>query len=283
MIVSVFADEINNDDPVRALALAREWGVSHVEIRSLPEGRFPRIPDGRLGEYGRQITDHGLAVSGVSPGFLKCPWDVVTVMGALAAGLPRACEWALRLGTDRVSEFTFRRAGATVPSEAIDLLGRASEVVAANGCRLAVENVSGCWGDTGQAAAGIIRRVDAERIGLCWDPGNSARSGGASPFGPEYEEVKDLIAQVHLKSFDPGSGQWALLDGGMVDWADRLAALEADGFDGFLVIETHQREAVLPEDGSGLSAGERNTRRNLELLWTWLDASGGPGAVVDQC
>ena len=274
MKLSAFTDEISPDSPERAIALAREWGIEHLELRLLSGGRFPAVPDGELQRLSRQIADAGLAVSGVSPGFFKCRWDDPEAERGMSVGLPRACEWAKRLGTDLVTCFGFHRDPTQQrPPAVVDLLGRMAEVVRAHGCRLALENEAVCWGGTGLEAAGIIRQVGADLLSLCWDPGNALRAGAARPFPDEYEQLKDLVSHVHMKNFDPVRGSWSLIAEGAVDWPGQLAALAGDGYDGFLVIETHLHvspDAFRFVDGP-LSGLEGNTRRNLRFVRACLE------------
>jgi sugar phosphate isomerase/epimerase len=206
MKLSIFADEIS-PDPERAVRLAAGWGIPCVEVRSLPGGRFPMVDDAELERFHRLVDDAGLAVSGVSPGFFKGPVDDPAVGRLMDEGLPRACQWARRWGTDLVSCFGFRRdpRGAP-PAEVIDNLGKMARIAARHGCRLALENEAVCWGDTGLEAAGIVRQVGADNLFLLWDPGNSARAGSACPYPDEYEQFKDRVIHMHLKNYDPQTG-----------------------------------------------------------------------------
>ena len=113
-----------------------------VEVRGLAGGRFPRVSDDELETFANRVQDAGLKVSGVSPGLCKCPVDDSSVEPDLAELLPRACEWALRLGTDRVSAFAFRRNDdvSEPPQAVVDRLGEMAATTAANGCRLTLEN-----------------------------------------------------------------------------------------------------------------------------------------------
>lgn len=276
MKLSAFTDEIN-PDPARAVQLASAWNIPCVEVRSLPGGRFPMVADAELEEFHKIVTGAGLAVSGVSPGFCKCPVDDPSVPQTLAAGLPRACEWAQRWGTDLVSCFAFNRGGADVPSAVpaavVDQMARMAEITAQNGCRLILENEAVCWGATGLEATEIIRQIDSDHFTLLWDPGNSARAGSTRPYPDEYEQLKELVTHVHLKNFDPATGQWSLMEKGVVDWPAQLAALRRDQYDGFVVIETHLRIspdefAVVDDD---LDALEANSRRNLDYLRSLMD------------
>ena len=274
MPIAIFTDEINREDPLRALQLAAQWGVGHVEVRTLPGGRYPQPSDGELTDFYHMVRDQGLVVSGVSPGFCKGDWEDESVAEVLAEGLPRACQWARRWGTDLVSCFGFKRGdGDQVPAAVVDLLGRMADIAAAHGCRLVLENQAVCWGNTGLEAAAIIAQVGADKLRLCWDPGNSARAGSASPFPDEYQQLKGLIEHVHLKNFDPAAGKWSLMETGTVDWPGQLAALAADGYSGYLVVETHlsiSPDAFEPID-SDLQGLEANTWRNLQYLRRLLD------------
>ncbi len=268
-MISIFTDEINREDPLRAVELAAEWGVTHVEVRSLVGGRFPRVRDEEMEAFYARVCDAGLAVSGVSPGFFKCPIDDPSVAEGLSEGLPRACEWARRWGTDLVSGFGFDRGqGEGVPAEVVDRVGEMADIVSREGCRLALENEPVCWGGTGLEAAQMIRQIGVDRITLCWDPGNSARAGSACPYPDEYETVKDLVAHVHVKNYDPRTGGWVIAERGVVDWPGQLKALRSDGYGGFVVVETHLAISpdafeVVDPTFSGLEA---NSLRNLKFV-----------------
>lgn len=271
MKLSVFSDEIS-PDPVRAIELAVAWGIPAVELRGLPGGRFPAVDDGVIEDFARRVADAGLAVSGVSPGFFKCPHDDPRVEAGLAEGLPRACEWAQKLGTDLVTCFAAVRGAEEMPGAIVDMLGRMTQIAAAQGCRLALENEAGCWGGTGDETAALIRRVGDGRLRLCWDPGNAVKAGADCPYPGEYQGLKDLVAHLHVKNFDPQVGGWALIETGTVDWPGQLAALKEDGYDGYLVIETHLKTAPAGFAGAAdLTPLEANTRRNLEYLRAHVD------------
>lgn len=279
MKVAAFADEINREDPDRALLLARRWGLAAIEVRALPGGRFPRLPDAALDGLARRVRDAGLAVSGVSPGLSRLPVEDPRVDGEIGEVLPRACDWARHWGTDLVSCFGFARGGAphgsaAFPTAVVDTLGRMARTAVAHGCRLVLENEAVCWGDTGDEAAALVRAVGAG-LRLCWDPGNSARAGALRPFPDEYAGLRDLTAHVHVKNYDPAAQAWSLVEAGAVAWPGQLRALAADGYDGWLVVETHTAAPPvgappLADAGQLLAPLEANTLRNLRALRAWL-------------
>ena len=272
MKLSVFTDEINPSLP-RALQLTQEWGLAHVEIRTVMGGRFPRLEDGDLVDLAKSVKDAGLAVSAVSPGYFKCLVGDAEIELGISEGLPRACEWALKLGTRSVSSFAFRRSEGAMPAQVVDYLGRMAEVATAAGCRLLLENEAGCWGGTGREAADIIRQVGSDRLGLCWDPGNAARAGG-DPLA-EFDQVRSITEHVHLKNYDPAEGTWSVLDHGVVDWPAIIASLRDSDYEGFLILETHTdislHEFALLE--GQLDGKEGNTLHNLKYLRELLDGS----------
>ena len=118
----------------------------------------------------------------------------------------------------------------------------------------------------------IIRHIGADKLQLCWDPGNAARAGATAPFPEEYEQLKELVAHVHLKNFDPQNNAWSLIERGMVDWPGQLTALKADGYQGYIVVETHlgERDTTYPDYYPDLHSLEANTRRNLDYLQSVL-------------
>lgn len=279
MQVAAFTDEINREDPVRALHLATRWNIPAVEIRLLPGGRFPLVADTVLQDMSRMLDDAGRTVSGVSPGLFKCATDDDEVQTGITETLPRACEWARIWGTDRVSVFGFGRSAEPHGSGGFSTtvcnrLAQMCDVAAAAGCRLVLENEAVCWGDTGAEAAALIRAVGAERLSLCWDPGNAARAESAAPVA-EYADFVELVTHVHLKNFDPEHGGWSLMDTGLVDWPAQLRALAADDYEGHLVIETHtatQPDGAAPvvDAGENLAPLEANSLRNLQYLRSLL-------------
>lgn len=286
MQLAAFTDEINREDPQRALDLAAAWGLTHVEVRGLPGGRFPRLDDGALRDFGGRIADAGLAVSGVSPGIYKGPVDDLAAAGAVAEDLPRACDWARRWNADLVSCFGFARGDAARPAGApdeppvqvVDRLAEMARIAAAHECRLVLENEAVCWGDTGVEAAALLRRVGAGNLRLCWDPGNAARAGSADPFPGEYGQLRDLVAHVHLKNYDPAGDRWSPMEVGVVDWPGQLRALAGDEYGGFLVIETHTELSLTDfgltaTDPTDLSPLEEASRRNLDYARSLLDAA----------
>lgn len=254
---------------MRALELAEEWQVGFVEVRSLAGGRFPNIDEHELQDLIRLVTHSGIAVSAVSPGFCKGPVDDPGVAKSILEGLPKACKWARKLGTELISCFAFSRTSDGVtPAAVAKRVREMAAVVEDHGCRLVLENEATSWAATGIEALGIINEAGTERVGICWDPANAARAGSTTPFPDEYELIKHHVSHVHVKNFDRDTGSWSLADVGDVDWKGQIAALKQDGYTGHVVVETHTD--ISPDAFTvveqGLSGLERNTLHNLNYI-----------------
>lgn len=272
MKLSVFTDEISST-AARSIQLAAAWGITHIEVRGLDGGRFPRVNDTELANFENLFKDAGLSVSGVSPGLFKCPLADPSIDISIAELLPRTCEWAQRWGTDLVTCHGFRRNEEDqIPNSVIDHLGKMCDVASQLGCRTILENEGVCWGSTGLEAAEIIRRVGSDRLQLCWDPGNSAHAGSVCTYPDEYEQVSEFITHVHMKNYIHESNSWSLLAEPDLNWDAHLTALRDDSYDGFVVVETHTN-AIVEEYGlidQCLAPLESNTLRNIEFARAYL-------------
>ena len=78
--------------------------------------------------------------------------------------------------------------------------------------------------------------------------------------------MRGLVAYVHLKNYAAASGQWALSAGGDIDLKAQLAALQADGYRGYLAIETHTRY----NRSAGAPPPVAASQANCQTLRRWL-------------
>ncbi|MGE5248606.1 MAG: sugar phosphate isomerase/epimerase family protein, partial [Bacteroidota bacterium] len=137
--------------------------------------------------------------------------------------------------------------------EILNCLRLAAERAFASGIVLAVENEDGFWADTGARTADVVRAVNHPSLGINWDPGN-AFFAGDEPYPTGYSAVRGLVRHVHFKDALKGpDGVLRYCASGQVDWSGQIDALAADGYEGFVSIETHIR----PKVASGRSALER--------------------------
>jgi sugar phosphate isomerase/epimerase len=240
---------------IEAVKVCLPLGIRAYELRNLPGGRVPYVQPEAIAEVQALIATHGLRIIGISPGFCKRPLDDPAIETELTAGLDAAFGLLDRLGTRRMTVFSFLRTGsqASVPPRVFDLLGRAEARCCAQGVEMLIENSPQCWADTGEHLSEI---ATATGVRVTWDPANAAAAGGEGyPAG--YIAVRDLVTHFHAKNWQPGIGH-VYITGGVVDFEGQVAALQRDGYAGYYCIESHR--------WSDPAATETNTRQLLDIL-----------------
>jgi sugar phosphate isomerase/epimerase len=262
--ISVIADEVSGDLET-ALELIRSWDVDGVELRRAGGRRYPDV-----NEYWRKrvpalVAEYGLPVAAISPGLFKIRYpgapaplhfhrsgDIEQFEREAAVErlldhhvdvlLPASVEAAKQLGTDRIICFDFERdEDGDVPDGAVQVLRHAADVVAREGMILAIEVDLAISSST----AKLVRRVNHRGLRINWDPANAYRAGDDLPYPDGYTYVREFVRHVHFKDAwtNPrGKREWTL--DGVIDWAGQMAALEADGFDGYISVEPHMRPQI---------------------------------------
>jgi sugar phosphate isomerase/epimerase len=269
MKVSVVTDEVSSDFET-ALEIIRSWGVEAVELRGVGEQRFPQITDYWKYRLPQLLDEFGLKVIAISPGLFQTPpaggprrpasfsrgGDMRIVRDELEAEarrnrdlnqlLPASIEAALQLGAESIICFSFfsrtdHTEGDPLPDEAVQIMRFAAEKVAAAGLKLNVE-VS----EPSLRCADLVRRVDHPAFGVNWDPGAAYMGGEDAPYPDGYAQLRPYVRHVHFKDVrkSPATGAREVVVDGVINWPDALRALRADGFDGWISVETHRRPKV---------------------------------------
>lgn len=235
--MAIVSDEANSDF-VKAVEICLPLGIRAYELRNLPGGRLPYCEESGVQAVIDTARAQGLTLLGVSPGFFKQKFDNPARMKELEEGLPLTFRLMGRLGVRRITLFTFPREGETPlpPQAVLDFLGEAYGRCKREGFEVVVENNAGHWADTGAHMAAIARALD---IKLTWDPANAAASGEqAVPDG--YGAVRDYTVHAHLKNWTPEKKNIVPLSDGIVDIAEQVRLLKADGYPGYYCLEPHQ-------------------------------------------
>lgn len=252
MRLAIINDEIHQDLDT-AVRVVRSTGFSGVEIRSVANVPPHLLSDEQLAEARATIAEHGLAVAGFCPPALKCalPRTDEEIGGARAL-LVRAVEQAALLGAPHVRVFSFYRDGDPDPVTAARVAARVLDGVDLSGIHLLVETGTRTNTPTMALTMTFLEALGRDDLGILWDPGNSVFSGWhPAPFPEEYHIGSGLIRHVHVK--DPaGTTGYVRLGDGDLPWADIVAALAADGYEGWLSLETHWRH------GRALTQRERD-------------------------
>ena len=110
-----------------------------------------------------------------------------------------------------------------------------------HGVIIGIENEHACNIGTAEESAKLLKAVDHPNLKLVWDPAN-ALVGGENPFPHGYGLLPaGRIVHVHMKDchMEGHKPIWGPLGTRSVDWKGQLKALKADGYDGWLSLETH--------------------------------------------
>jgi sugar phosphate isomerase/epimerase len=123
----------------------------------------------------------------------------------------------------------------------IQALNEMGEKAKAQGLIIGLENEHACNVATAAESAKVLSAVQHPNVKLVWDPAN-ALCAGESPFPGGYALLpKNRIVHVHTKDchMEGHTPIWGPLGTRSVDWRGQIAALLADGYKGWLSLETH--------------------------------------------
>ncbi len=270
MRISIITDEISAD-PETAIELGVEWGVRDFELRGFFTDRVPRLSEYQKQRLRDALDEYQARVIAIAPGLFKgayppkqaprfpLGWMDRTGYESWAEAqrlvnyhlnelLPASLDFANEFGARLVVIFGFDRAGAPPgqpPEEVLNCLRQAAERGSAAGLQLVLENEDGFWADTGARSAQMVRAVNHPALAINWDPGN-AFFAGDEPYPQGYQGVRGLVRHVHFKDAQrEHNGTLRYVAEGQAGWADQIRALAADGYDGFISIETHLRPKVV--------------------------------------
>jgi sugar phosphate isomerase/epimerase len=251
--ISVITDEIARS-PEGAITFARQYGLRHVELRSVPgpgrgRPRYSALSNQELKAAADQFRDAGLAVSFFNSGLLKhCLPGVEPVNPKHKRAtdedrfrdrldlLKREIEAARILGVDKIRVFAFFRTKdnlALFPRIA-GILAEFAEVAEREKVTLLIENEAACNVATCAELAAITELVPSPAIGVNWDPLNGTRYQ-EQPMPDGYHKLpKQRIGNVQIKgkSILP---EWNEL----LDWRGIFDTMIAEGYRGKFGLETH--------------------------------------------
>ncbi len=133
------------------------------------------------------------------------------------------------------------------PEACQDAIARALDELAHAAARenliIGLENEHACNVATAEETARILQLVEHPNLQIVWDPAN-ALVAGEQPFPHGYSLLpKARIAHVHAKDchMEGHTPVWGPLGTRHVPWKEQIAALLADGYKGFISLETHWR------------------------------------------
>jgi sugar phosphate isomerase/epimerase len=245
-------------DLSRAAEAMAAIGMTGAELRVVFGKNILDLTDEEVGRARAILDGQGLEIVSLSSPLLKCVLPGAPALDSrfqhdvfaskhtyedqarLAA---RAFEIAHATGARIVRVFSYWR---TVEPEKcfdriVEALGALAEKAAGEGLVIGLENEHACNISTGADAARVLAAVKSPALALVWDPANAYVSG-ETPFPDGYKKLPaGRIAHVHAKDcyVADHTPQWGPLGACGIDWKGQFAALVADGYRGWVSLETH--------------------------------------------
>ncbi|OPF76706.1 hypothetical protein VT50_0222945 [Streptomyces antioxidans] len=241
MRLAIITDELGQD-PETVFPAVRQLGFDGVEIRSLDDTPPHQLTDVQLTKVRGLAARYGLSVAGLCPPVFKCPVPVSDAdLRAARTVLEDSLRTAAALGAPHMRIFTFYRDGAPAPRAAAPRVAELLSGIDTAGVDLLVETGTRTNTPTIDHTLQFLETLGDPRVGILWDPGNSVFSGWAkAPYPAEYAAGRPFIRHIHVK--DPrGQQEYVRLGDGDVPWPDILGQLRADGYRGWVSLETHWR------------------------------------------
>lgn len=274
----VITDEISQEFQV-AVDMAREFGLDAVEIRSVWEKGPHELEKEDVERIKKVLKGTGLVVCGIGAPFFKCDIDNEEEYRAHLRILKRCIELAKELETGIIRGFTFWKKGSF--EENLDRIVSKFEepvrLVESAGIRLAIEFDPSVFATNARQVAMVLDRINSPSVKGLWDPGNDVYDPeGEVPFPDGYNYIKDRMVHMHLKDArkDPATGkiEGVPVGEGDVDYVGQFKALIADGYEGYVSLETHYRKKAkiseellaLPKGSAFSYGGDVATRECLE-------------------
>lgn len=274
--LGIISDEIGQDFE-RACKLIREWGMSHVELRTMWDKNILALSEDELQQVGEIIKKYRLSVTAIASPVFKSPRDgkPKEVTGDFQLGgfesfegqlelIRKSAQLCKRFSTDKIRIFSFWREewNDELVQDVANKLIKAAKLAKDLNVILAVENEPVCVVGTGKEAGGLFdairQKADADvmqHIGVLWDPGNARHGGEETPYPDGYNTLKPSeIIHVHLKDAlvdKDGNRHLLPLGQGSIDYIGQFQKLKQDGYAGVLVLEPHYHpEGMSQEDAA---------------------------------
>lgn len=233
-------------------------GMTGAELRVLWDKNILDLSTEELRRARQLLADHGMEVISIASPILKCVLPNAADIDArfqhdvfaskhTFEDQPRLADHAFdiaeMMGAKIIRVFSYWRTIEPRQTYAavIEALNWLAEKAAARGLIIGLENEHACNVSTAADAAEILAAAEHPALQLVWDPANALCSG-ENPYPEGYSKLpKNRIVHVHTKDchIEGHKPVWGPLGTRAVDWKGQIAALRADGYQGWLSLETH--------------------------------------------
>jgi hypothetical protein len=263
--ISAITDEIGNTTD-ESIAFAHQYGLKSVEIRDRrgpgPRKEYFTLTGPEIKVDALRFKSEGLTVSFVNTSLLKFTWPGTEPsrsrpeepaarekrlasekarFDARMDDLRKAIVCAQIMGCDKVRVFTGTRVRdpKTVFPRIAEVIGEMGAVAGKEKIYLLIENEASQNIGYSSELADIMKLIPSKWVGMNWDPHNAYGKETSYPDGYKLLPIKRLLnVQVKGKGIMPSSSE-------KEDWKAIMTALDGDGYQGKLGLETHIFDGTL--------------------------------------
>ncbi|HSU30186.1 MAG TPA: sugar phosphate isomerase/epimerase family protein [Bryobacteraceae bacterium] len=241
-----------------AIPVMKEIGMTGAELRVVNGKNIMDLSDDELKRVKHDLDAAGLPVISIASPLLKCILpDSPPVDGRFQHDVfaskhsyedqDRLATHAFKLagffGAKIIRVFSYWR--TTDPSACteaiIEHLRKLADLAKSENLTIGLENEHACNVGTAAESKIVLDAVDHPNLKLVWDPAN-ALVAGEDPVPYGYNLLpKGRIVHVHAKDchMEGGKPVWGPLGTRAVRWKEQIGSLLADGYEGYLSLETH--------------------------------------------
>ncbi|MBQ7059191.1 MAG: sugar phosphate isomerase/epimerase [Firmicutes bacterium] len=277
MKISVITDEFTQD-LAEAIAFARDFSLSGLELRTIDNLPFEQLSEDRLCEIGYAIHSAGLSICSLAGSFGKCLFRDREGENKKLEKLIRA---AKILHAPYIRGFGFFSEDGPSLEEAAKALAGPVRRLEQEGITLLLEADPSVTTTNHRKVKELIEQIDRPNVGAIYDPGNDIWDPqGEKPFPDGWNEVKAYVRHIHIKDarMTEKGAQAVKVGSGEVDFPSILKAVRDSGYEGFLSLETHYRvqgdlseEQMKTPGGAAFSSGGwQACRESMEELKNFL-------------
>ena len=264
--LSGFADEIDPDLETQC-RLLNQLGISFLEFRSAWDINVLDLTDEQLDRAQGILAAHSLSVSSVASPIGKV--NIEESFDEHLVRFDRALAVAARLEAPYIRIFSFFLRSDQAPAdhrdEVIHRMTVMAERAEAAGIVLLHENEKEIFGDIPERVLDIVETVNRPSLKLAWDAANYVQVG-VRPFTHGYARLRPHTVYIQVKDALAATGEVVPAGAGDGEVHQTIAALSADGYDGFFSMEPHLA-AVNPLGGfSGADEFVRATKAFTAIL-----------------
>lgn len=239
-----FADEISKDLGEQ-IDLLNELGIKHVEFRSAWGTKVLDLSQDQLDQTKSMLDAAGISLSSVGSDLGK-----IQITDPFEDHLRRAehgVEVAKFFGSPYIRMFSFFIPEGEDPTpyrdEVMSRTRAMVELAEAGGVTLLHENEKDIYGDTPERVVDLMSTIDSPNYRAIFDPANYVQCG-VKPVDEAYPLVRRYTDYIHCKDASASivvDGLNKVLPSGEGDgqFPELIAALKADGYDGFFSLEPH--------------------------------------------